>query len=228
RWGGVSEAEPEQTAILRSCVVRPERTSSYSSVLIGASARWLQIAASESDIAGLTWRTQWGQRLAIQFQQQSSRIFCGDIDGVLRRKGAALSCDHAAFEDLAAVGRYADRGFLACFDFEFEFSGLGSRGFGRRSECRRACASILRGSARCGSFRLASHGKGRRGRVALPSGLPECFVVPAPAYPACSQQNDQTERPRHEKAGRAGFWRLPRRRRPHKSHDLEILLAHRP
>src|SRR4029077_18934850 len=82
RWAGVSDADPEQTAILRSCVVRPERTSSYSSVLIGASARWLQIAASESDIAGLTWRTQWGQRLAIQFQQQISRIFCGDIDGV--------------------------------------------------------------------------------------------------------------------------------------------------
>src|SRR5437016_7435957 len=98
RSAGASPAEPEQTAILRSRVVRPERTSSYSSELIGASSRWFQIAASERDIAGLTWRTQWSKRLAIQLKYQSSCIFCGDIDGVLRRERAPLAGNHAALE----------------------------------------------------------------------------------------------------------------------------------
>jgi hypothetical protein len=71
---GESEAAPLQMASLRSRVARPDLISSRNPSLMVASHGSLQILSREGNLARLTGRTNWSERLSIHFEQQCPSI----------------------------------------------------------------------------------------------------------------------------------------------------------
>ena len=84
RSAAISLAAPEHTASLRSRVVRPERTSSYNSELIGTSHGRFHIASRESNSSRVARPPEGGNCLAVKLERNRSRVVRAYVDSVSR------------------------------------------------------------------------------------------------------------------------------------------------
>src|SRR6266852_3292312 len=162
RSAGARCKPPEQTAILRSRVVRPARNSCRSSGLMGSTGLLLQVFPAQRYFTRRARRAERRHGLAVQFQQHPAGVSRGNHKLTAGPEMAGFAGVELAVEENMAVGGDADPGGDGDGDGESERGGTAGRASRRRRGLRvggRGFGIIGTGSRADG---CRSHNKGSR------------------------------------------------------------------
>src|SRR6267378_516871 len=130
RSAGARCAPPAQTAILRSRVARPWRSSSITSGPSGSTGCLPQIFLAKHHCTGGAGRAEGRHRLPVQFQQYCRRVACGHFKLLLGREMARLAGRQLRIKQELVVRHNAHAGCRRSGNRKIE---RGNRGRGRIS-----------------------------------------------------------------------------------------------